>query len=177
MQLCETGKHPSGELEGGRNEKIREKMKHSLMISLEKKEKFWLLRGMVLWEKCKHSYILFQQTSSLLLRALKLLSSQLLPRSKALSRSLLTCGDVSICVGAPRGTQSGPSGQPGLCSATADCRDGELVVQGTPTQAVGHVAGTSTPRPSPQHPWYTETERVLGSPLFIDSTSGQRMMG
>jgi len=45
MQLCETEKHPSGELEGGRDEKVREKMKHSLMISCEKKGKILSPQG------------------------------------------------------------------------------------------------------------------------------------
>lgn len=62
-------------------------MKHSLMISWQRKEKFSLLGGMVLWEKCKHNYILFQQISSSLVCALRLLPSRLLPRSKALSES------------------------------------------------------------------------------------------
>lgn len=79
MQLCETGKHPSQVLERGRNEKEDETF---INDNLEKnKEKFLLLRGMVLWEKYKHSYMLLQQTSSLLVHALRLLSSQLLPRS------------------------------------------------------------------------------------------------
>lgn len=47
-------------------------------------EKFWFLRVRVLWEKRKHNYMLLQQTSSLLVLALRLLSSQLLPRSNLL---------------------------------------------------------------------------------------------
>jgi len=75
------------------------------------------------------------------------------------------------------GQSSQDSGQPGLCSATASCGERELVVPRTPIQAAGITVDTSTPRPSPQHPWGTETERVLASPLRIDSTSGQRTMG
>lgn len=177
MQLCETGKHPNGELKGGRDEKIRKKMKHSLMISWGKKEKTWLLRLMVLWEKCKHSYILYQQTSSLLVHILRLLFKSAASQELIIMLSPL---DVRGCFDRHRrsqGNSAGPSGQPGLCSTTANCRERELVVQGTPSQAVGHMVDRSTSRPSPQHPWSTETERVLSTPLFIGSTSEQRMMG
>ena len=47
------------------------------------------------------------------------------------------CRDVLTGVGAPRGNQAGPSGQLGLRFATTDCGERELVVQGTPSQAVG----------------------------------------
>lgn len=63
--------------------KLRNNVEHSLVIHWgEKKRKIYSSSEIQsCGKKCKHRYIIFQQTSSLLVCALRLLSSQLLPKS------------------------------------------------------------------------------------------------
>lgn len=80
----------------------------------------------------------------------------------------------------PGGIRQNPPGCQGCALQLLTAERGSWLCKGPPATLwapMCHMVDTSTPRTSPQHPWNTETERVLGSPLFIDSTSGQRMMG
>lgn len=148
-------------------------MKHSLMISWQRKEKFSLLGGMVLWEKCKHNYILFQQISSSLVCALRLLPSRLLPRSEALSESPCCAWMFWQAWELPGGIRQDPPGSWGctLLALTAERRCCLCPCQAEHIQ--GPLVHTST-SPTPQYPRYTETERVLRSLSFIDFASGER---
>lgn len=80
----------------------------------------------------------------------------------------------------PGGIRQNPPGCQGCALQPMTAERGSWLCKGPPATLwapTGHMVDTNTLRTSPQHPWNTETERVLGSPIFIDSTFGQRMMG
>lgn len=123
-------------------------------------EKFWFLRVRVLWEKRKHNYMLLQQTSSLLVLTLRLLSSLLLPRSNLLRARAKHWAKSPWCAvkfwqawALPGGSQAGPSGQ-----LWTDCEEMELVVQGSPVQAGG------IPEP---YIWWAQAPRDLSTPCMM----------
>lgn len=80
----------------------------------------------------------------------------------------------------PGGIRQDPLGSQGCVPQPLTAQRGGCLCKGPPPRlwaSMGHMVDASTPRPSPQHSWCTQMERVLGIPLFVRSTSGQRMMG
>lgn len=146
------------------------------ILKKKKKETFCLLRGTVLWEKRKHSY--YSSSNHLLYYYILWDCFQVscFPGSKPWAEPPWCVGMFWQAWALPGELSLDPLGSKG-CAPQPLAAGRELVVQGVPNQAVGHTVDMSTLRSSPQHPAYTETERVLGSPLFIDSISGQRIMG
>lgn len=82
------------------------------------------------------------------------------------------CMDVLTGVGAPRGIRQDP---PGSWGYTLQPLTAERVCWVCPSQAEGihRPLVDMCTSPTPQYPWYSETERVLRSLSFIDFASGE----
>lgn len=153
-----------------------------------KMEKFWFLRVRVLWEKRKHNYMLLQQTSSLLVLALRLLSSQLLPRNNLLRARAKHWAKSPWC--AVKFWQAwalpGGSHPPGNCELTV--KRWSWLCKGAPSRLgafLNHIyGGHKHPETSAPLVWWNWEDAqnfiylfISLCTLFIASTSGQSMMG